>query len=108
MPYHRRRPDPLTRLVLAFRVAALGVNVPMARDIAAREADRIPETRVEKAHGGKAKVAEQGRAILRHLPTMAPDDRPQAARDLRACADALQSAFHITSEVKLGDRRRRA
>lgn len=108
MPYRRHRPDPLTRLVLAFRAAALSIDVPAARGIAAREADRIPETRVEKAHGGKGKVAEQGRAILRHLPTMAAEERQEAARDLRACADALQSAFTITSEVRLGERRRRA
>jgi len=108
MGYRRPRPDPLARLVLAFRVAAHGIAVPAARAIAAREADRIPETRIEKAHGGKAKVAEQGRAILRHLPTMAPDDWFVAARDLRACAEVLQSGFIVTSEEKLGERRRRA
>lgn len=108
MPYRRHRPDALTRLVLAFRAAAHSINVPAARLIAAREAERIPQTRVEKSHGAKAKVAEQGRAILRHLPTMEAQEYPEAARDLRACGDALQSAFTMTSEVKLGDRRRRA
>lgn len=108
MGYRRRRPDPLTRLVMAFRVAAVAIDVPAARAIAAREADRIAQTVVEKAHGGKGKVAEHGRAILRHLPTMEAADLPQAAADLRDAADALQSAFYVTSEVTLGERRRRA
>lgn len=107
---HRRRPrpDPLTRLVLAFRVAAQGINVPAVRRIAANEADRIPETRLEKAHGGKGKVAEHGRAIMRHLPTMEADDLAQAAADLLSAAEALKSSFHVTSEIRLGERRRSA
>lgn len=108
MRARHQRPDPLTRLVMAFRVAATSIDVPAVRRIAAREADSIPQTVVEKAHGGKGKVAEQGRAIMRHLPTMEPDELPQAAGDLLACAEALKSSFHITSEIKLGERRRRA
>lgn len=108
MTHRRHRPDPLTRLVMAFRVAATGIAVPTVRRIAAREADTIPQTTVEKAHGGKGKVAEQGRAIMRHLPTMEPDDLAQAATELLACADALKSSFHVTSEIKLGERRRQA
>lgn len=108
MAYRRHRPNPLERLVLAFRAAAYGIDIKRVREIAAREAKSIPLTSTEKAHGAKAEVARQGRAIMADLPNKDADDLPEAARTLRCCADALKSAFHVTSEVKLGERRRRA
>lgn len=102
----KRRYDPLRDLILNIRVAAAQIEEPAARRIAAREADRIPQTLVERAHGAKAKIAGLARAQMRALPTLAPEKFADAVSVLRGCADALASRFEVTSEIQLGRRGR--
>lgn len=106
MPRRRHPLDPLTRLVANIRGAARCIHSPAIRRVAARMADEIPVTLLERANGAKAEMAKQARRIMRALPDMPPEAWDEAAIDLTACADALQSHFHVTSEIRLGDRRR--
>lgn len=100
----KRRYDPLRDLIHNIRVAAVQIENHHARRIAAREADRIPQTLVERAHGAKAKIAGLARTQMRALPTLAPERYADAASVLRGCADALSSRFEVTSETQLGRR----
>lgn len=102
----RRRYDPFRELISEIRTAAAQINTPQARQVAAREADRIPLTQTERAHGAKAKIAGLARAQMRALPNLSPDKYADAVSVLRGCADALTSRFEVTSEVQLGRSRR--
>lgn len=102
-----KRPyDPMTALIRRVRAAAVQIDIAQARRIAAREADSIPPTQAERAHGAKAKVCSQARILLRSLPDLPPDKFAETAKNLRGCADALASRFEVTSEIHLGQRRR--
>jgi hypothetical protein len=97
-----RRRDPFRELISAIRVAARQIEIPAARRIAARQADQIPLTFVERAHGGRAKMAKLARQQMRSLSRLAPEDYADVAAILFGCADALDSHFEITSEIHLG------
>lgn len=96
-----RRYNPMADLIRSIRVAAAQIDIPRAREIAAREAERIPLTMTEKAHGAKAKVAGLARAQMKALPGLSPEALPDAVDVLRGCADALDSRFEVTSETHL-------
>lgn len=100
--------DPVMRLALACRVAALRIEHPGFRTIAARQATGIPVSRMEMGNHPKADMARMGRRLLMQLPDMAPADWPDAAMRLRACANAIASRFEETDVQRLGPRRRSA
>lgn len=99
--------NPLTDLIRNMRVAAAQIEEPQARRIAASAADRIPLTRIEKAHGAKAKMARLGRLQMRALPDLPREKYADAQSVLRAVVDALDSRFEVTSETHLGQRARK-
>jgi hypothetical protein len=102
----RHHYDPLRDLIANLRVAAAQITCANARRIAAREADRIPPSKTERAHGTKAKIAFMGRQQMRALPGLPRENWAEAADVMRNCADALDGRFELVSEIKLGERRR--
>lgn len=102
MPSKNRFPDPMHQLIRELRTAARQIDNANARAVAAREADRIPITKAERAHGGKGKLARHARIELRALRKLSPAEFAEAAVRLRDCADALDSRFEVISEVHLG------
>lgn len=105
----RRRPThPFTRLAMAMRVAALHIKDARFRKLAAREAETIPVWNCEIGGGQRGEMARWGRKLLARLPEMPPEQFDEAVILLRGYADAIGSRFEITSETKLGDRRKRA
>jgi hypothetical protein len=103
----RRAPHPLTRLVIAMGSAARNIADPASRRSAAIDAVRIPKCAREIGGGKKGEMARDGRRLLAQLADLPEEELADAAKRLRAYADAVASTFHVTSEVKLGDRRRR-
>lgn len=99
-PRRRHSYDPLRDLIRALRVAAAQIDTPRAREIAAREADRIPLTRTEKAHGAKAKIAALARCQMRRLPMLEGQAVIDAKAVLIGCADALASDFRPEPEPR--------
>lgn len=100
--------DPMRDLMQSIRVAAVQIEEAHARRIAARDADRIPLTRTERAHGRKAEIAQVARAIMRRLPDMPRSEYADAASTLRACAEALDSHFREEITPRRGMRRMHA
>jgi hypothetical protein len=92
----------MRELIIQARAAAAQIDNAQARRIAAREADRIPLTAQERAHGRKGEVAKLARAHMRRLPDMPREEYPNAISVLRNCADALDSRFEVISETRLG------
>jgi hypothetical protein len=104
----RRRPmDPLTRLSIAMGAAALNIKDARCRDLAAFDAERIPKCNAEIGGGRKGEMARLGRSMLARLKDLPPEQFNDAVIVLRGCADAITARFEVTSEVSLGDRRRR-
>lgn len=103
----RRQPHPLTRLAIAMRVAAREIDKPIFRRQAAREAESIPVCNAERGGGKKGEMARLGRITLASLADADPETFPDKAMVLRGCADAITSRFEVTSEISLGDRRRK-
>jgi hypothetical protein len=102
----RRTQHPVARLALAFRTAALRIDLPAVRRIAACDAARIPVTHMEIGRHHKADMARLGRRLLKALPDMPPEEWESARASLRACADAIASRFEETDVVILGRPRR--
>lgn len=102
----RRRIHPLSRLALAMGVAARDIALPAARVQAARDAENIPVSNIERGRGKKGEMARLGRATLASLPGLAPEQFADAQSVLRGCRDAVMARFEETSFVQLGRRRR--
>jgi hypothetical protein len=98
----RSKRNPLDDLAREMRTAAAQIETAQARRVAAREADKIPLTKAEKAHGYKGKMARLGRQQMRALPDLPPEQFADAVSVLRGCADAILSRFEVTSEIHLG------
>jgi hypothetical protein len=107
MKSRRRELHPMTRLAIAMGSAASGIMDPTRRRIAAYDADKIPKCRAEIGGGRRGELARLGRVLLASLSTLPPEQLEDAAERLRAYADAIGSRFEVTSEISLGDRRRR-
>ena len=98
---------PMTRLSVALGVAARHIGDLQFRKQAVRDAHNIPKCRSEIGGGRRGEMARLGRKTMLGLLDLAPDQYPDAAAILRACADAVASRFEVTDEVALGERRRR-
>lgn len=100
--------NPHRQLILQARDTARHIHDANIRRIAAREADRIPETLIEKHRSKKGDMAKLARCIMRSLPDMnTPEQFEDARHILMLCADVMDSTFPIVSETRLGRRRRR-
>jgi hypothetical protein len=101
------RINPLTRLQLEIASAASRLGDPRARAIAAREAELIPLTLLERHRSRKGEMAKLARRTLKRLPQMSETELLEAEAILRGCAAALDGRFEITDETWLGQRKRR-
>jgi hypothetical protein len=100
--------NPHRRLIMQARFTARYIHDANVRRIAAREADRIPETLIEKHRSKKGDMAKLARRIMRSLTDMnTPEQFEEARHILMCCADVMDSTFLIVSETWLGQRRRR-
>jgi hypothetical protein len=104
----KRAPHPLTRLVIAMGSAARNITDPASRRAAANDARLIPKCAAEIGGGRKGEMARDGRRLMGQLADLPEEELADAAKRLRAYADAVASSFHVTSEIRLGDRRRRS
>lgn len=101
-----RKMHPIDRLVVALNSAAIHIHVKAAREIAGRDAERIPVSNMERGAHPKAEIARTGRRMLRDLANKQPDELADAKSVLTDCANALASRFEETSFQQLGKRRR--
>jgi hypothetical protein len=104
----RRAPHPLTKLVIAMGSAARNIADPASRRLAADDARKIPKCAGEIGGGRRGEMAREGRRLMARLADLPDEELADAAMRLRGYADAVASSFHVTSEIKLGDRRRRS
>lgn len=104
-----RGSHPMDRLANAMGAAAANIESPRFRKMLAADADRIPVTNPERGSGRRGEMARLGRktlASLKDLVDPTPDQLQELQMVLRGCRDAVQSRFEVTSEIKLGERRR--
>jgi hypothetical protein len=88
----KRRSNPAHDLALAMRIAAAQIECAPARAAAARDANAIPLLFAERMPNTViGQLARSGRAIMRSLERMAPEDRPHAAEHLREIAAVIDA-----------------
>lgn len=107
----RVRHNALEELLCAIRVAAVQIGIAPARARAAREADAIPQTMIERLPGTvRSDAAKRARALMRALPDLVTDEeRAEAAAALRGYAAIMDSpkGGEVVDEQWMGSRSHR-